>query len=360
MSELSMRVNQSLVDKTFDKIGPFPYKVFSYPNSEMIKNYGDDMPVSYREMELYTEKSLSLLEQHSVQLFSDEPEESFDTNDQLMNIVTLLQHENGDKSDKNFNKQYLKELTTEDQEAIVYGSLMSANYIIENKSSFSSAEDLELLEQAIILSEQENPENLLFLSSFDKGLGGFLRRIWRRGKGLFSSILRFSKRILKKIIKIKFELTKLEIELLEKPSFILGNPLKVRRVNLNVSKIQVKLRYRIFGRWYSINFTFGDSVQLKSSASFELEGINNAVYVQPRFDKVSFRIRILGVRFTIGLTTAANRILTDQGKLMVYDLKDIVQQMQIKNLNYSIAALTIPKSSGFLEMNIDIDVTNVS
>jgi hypothetical protein len=360
MSELSLRVNQSLVDKTFDKIGPFPYKVFSYPSSELVKNYGEDMPVSYSEMELYTEKSLSIMEQHSAQLFSDEPKDSFDTNDQLMNIVALLKHENGDKSDKSFNKQYLKALTTEDQEAIVYGSLMSANYIIENQSSFTSAEDLELVKQAIILSEQENPENFLFLSTFDKGLGGFLRRIWRRGKGLLSSVLRYSKRALKRIIKIKFELTKLEIEMLEKPSFALGNPLKVRHVNLNVSKIQVKLRYRIFGRWFSINFTFGDSVQLKSSANFALEGINNAVYVQPKFDKVSFRIRILGVRFTIGLTTVANNILADQGKLMVYDLKDIVQQMQIKNLSYSIANVDIPSSTGFLEMKIAVNVQNIS
>lgn len=366
MSEFSIRVDQSLVTKTLDQIGPYPYNVFKYPapsesllNSQ--ENIGLEMPVSYAEMQSYTEESLDLLKNQAENFFATaDADETYADNDTISNIVALIEHESKNDTSQLFATEEKLSDVNEKKDAIVYATLVSANYIIENGRLFTSEEDKELLAQAKKISEEDDLENFLFTASFDKGLGGFIRRIWRRGKKLFRSILRWTKKQLEKIIKIKFELAKLEIDMTRRPNFLLGNPLRIRSLDLRVRIIRVDLKYRIFGKWRRISFTLGNKVELKSSARFALSTESNKVFVLPRFDKVKFRIKILGIWFTIGLTKVVNVILANRGKLMVYDLSGLVTPMQIKGLEYSIADIQIPLSQQYISLDVNIDVKKAS
>ena len=366
MSEFSIKVDQSLVNKTFDKIGPYPYNVFKFPHSQETplnsrEKLQDEMPVSYKEMEFYSNEALGLLKNQGEKFFSNEViDEKYENNNQLKDVISLIEYKKNKKEGAIFEKQYKIEVIEEEKDAIIYATLLSANYIIENKGLFSSEEDSQLVAQAIEISKEEDLENLLFMESFNKGIGGFLKKIWKKGKKLFKSIFRWAKKLLEKIIKIKVELAKLEIDMTERPNFLLGNPLKIRSLKLRVRIIRVDLKYRIFGKWRKISFSIGNKVELSASAKFSLITDNNEVYVLPKFDKVSFRIKILGIWFTIGLTKIINKILSNRGKFLVYNLNSLVKPMQVKGLEYLIKEVKIPQSQNFIRMDINIDVKKAS
>jgi uncharacterized protein YifE (UPF0438 family) len=365
MSEFSIRVDQSLVTKTLDQIKPFPYPVLKYPSSnpsliETEKSIEEKISVSYSEMKIYTTKAVKILENQGEKFFSKEISEKYDDNDEIQNIISLIEFNNKKETDKVFAKYNHKTDIEEKKDALVYATLLSANYIIENGRLYTSEEDLILLQQAKEISEEENIEDLLFLNSFNKGLGGFLKKLWKKGKKIFKKILNWTKRQLEKVIKIKFELSKLDIDMTDKPDFILGNPLRIRSLNLEVRMIRVDIKYRLFGKWRKISFSFGNKVELKTSAKFALSSENNKVYVLPKFDKLKFRIKILGVWFTIGLTKVVNLILSIKGKLLVYDLSGLISPMEVKGLEYIIKEVKIPKSQKFIRMDVSIDVKTAS
>jgi len=364
MAEFSIKVNQSLVTKTLNQIKPYPYPVFKYPTpkvSEKFKdNFKDGISISYKEMEEYTMKAFRLLQNQGDTFFSKEDiNEKYEDNDEIQDIISLIKYKKGEKENPELEKKNINYIE-EKKEAVVYATLLSANYIIQNGRLFTAEEDAELLEQAQLISKTETKDidNFLFLEPFNKGLGSFLKKIWKKGKNFFRRIVKWTRKQLEKIIKLKVELKSLEIEMMERPDFILGNPLKIRNLKLNVRKISVNIRYKLFGKWGRITFTASDLVELHTSAKFGLITDDNKVYVLPKFDKVRFKINLLGVSITIGLTKIVNLILSINGKLLVYDLKNLITPMQVKGLEYSVKenGVDIPQSNQSISMNVDIDI----
>ena len=363
MAEFSIKVNQSLVTKTLNQIKPYPYSVFKYPTPKISeerlkKDSENSISISHKEMEEYTSEAFKLLQNQGDTFFSkDDINEKYEDNDEIQDIISLIRYKKDKKRNPELEKKSI-DYINEKKEAVVYATLLSANYIIQNGRLYTSEEDAELLAQAQLISETTDIDNFLFLDTFDKGLGGFLKKIWRKGKSFFGRLVKWTKRQLGKIIKVKPELKVLEIEMMERPDFLLGNPLKIRNLKLNVRKISVNIRYRLFGKWGRITFTASDLVELHTSAKFGLITDDSEVYILPKFDKIRLKINLLGVSITRCLTKIVNLILSIHGKLPVYDLKNLITPMQVKGLEYSVKedGIDIPQSNQSITMNVHIDV----
>jgi len=361
MPEFSINIGQSLVDKTLDQIPSYPYAVIKHPaaaikTAELSDAVLEDvLPYAYDEFQLFGKKALEVINEEAESLEAS-------TSGGVGTYGRDLS-EYDEKKHKEYREKDLSSLTDEQQmeldkmnkleesrDALILGAQISASYVVSNPANIPP----ELLQEA---------QSILAAEGFDKtailGFGDFFRRVTRSVTRALSSIGRWFTRQIKKVIQIgNPTIENLVIEVMQRPSIKVGNPIIVNNLNLRVATIRVDVPYKIFGgKWKHVYFTFNKAVELQTSGRYALTTDKLKVYVTPRFDRVAIQITILGIKFTITLTSVANMILERVGKLEIYDASSLVTPIRVRDFKYTIEKIEMLNSYNSLQLDTYIKVS---
>ncbi|MBJ6119643.1 hypothetical protein JAO76_15645 [Pontibacter sp. BT310] len=366
MSEFTLKINQSLVERTLDRIDFNPYK-FIWDQSSNLREeaiIADDVNQVLldfdQKLDDLGESALKTLDEDAKNegLFTKSLEEFNEGGFQeLLKKDSLLLSEDEKLKIKHYTK--LEEL----QASIIFGNELAAEYVLNNGAVFSVDETI-AQEAKIILGQAQainrlDRETLILGSSFFKKVGGVLRNAAK-------TIGKWFKTQIAKVIQIgKPELKRLEINIWNRPRIILGNPVLINNLNVSVYNLSVHIPYSwrvpIPGQdWHhnvlKLNIRLGE-VLVSTDSQYDLFPENNKIFVAPRFNTFKFSFKIFEIPFTISLSGLVNKIL-DNKRIEIYDVSNLALPLKLLDMKYEIEDVKAVTLANGLALEVGIRVSD--
>lgn len=368
---ISLKIDQSLVDKTLGKINFNPLVVVdiidnsNLPQKNYISTYSkkfskvdnDELATDMKkQFSQYADETIKLLEDDFV--LNNSKETPTQPNFVTKNNYRLFKESNYSDSLKSNNKNFDKETELQHKEdALSLGIEIVVQYVSQHSEKF----EVETVEEAKKIIQTKNYK-IYKRKVF--GFGKFLGKVWKKIKNAGKKIIKWFKKIVNSIIGIgKPVIGRLRIIQEGKLNISLRKSVNVTGINLLIDKLIIYIPYYIKWplsepTWRSIRISVNRKIGADAKAKLELVQQAKKLYMKPTITKLKLKVKILGRIFKIGLTAMSNKLIK-KNKLPVIDISKLALPINFLNnkLEYKIGSSTLIENyTTGIVISLDLDV----